>query len=38
MKYILPQSTSDFIFSIIAEEYGIIVSLNYIVIVCGITI
>ena len=27
MKYILPQSTSEFIFSIIAEEYGIIVSL-----------
>ena len=27
MKYVLPQSTSDFIFAIIAEEYGIIVSL-----------
>jgi len=27
MKYVLPHSTSDFIFSIIAEEYGIIVSL-----------
>ena len=26
MKYVLPQSTSDFIFAIIAEEYGIIVA------------
>jgi len=26
MKYILPQSTSDFIYSIIAEEYGAIVA------------
>ena len=27
MKYILPQSTSDFIFSIITEEYGLFVSI-----------
>ena len=26
MKYVLPQSTSDFIFAIIAEEYGVIVA------------
>ena len=27
MKYILPQSTSDFIFSIITEEYGLFISI-----------
>jgi len=27
MKYILPQSTSDFIFSIVTEEYGLFVAL-----------
>ena len=30
MKYILPQSTSDFIYSIIAEEYGVIVVIRII--------
>ena len=36
MKYVLPQSTSDFIFSIIAEEYGII--LLYVVLLFRIII
>ena len=27
MKYILPQSTSDFIFSIVTEEYGFVVAI-----------
>ena len=42
MKYILPQSTSDFIFSIITEEYGlftsIVILLLYIVLLFRIVI
>ena len=42
MKYILPQSTSDFIFSIITEEYGlfvwIIILLLYIILLFRIVI